>query len=382
MNINTRANSFGLQDGQHHERMTAEDVLPTEGQRARRNDNADRPYFAYAENNPLNMMDPTGLSAVSTNNIGTPGANKAPPFVTTLENSVPELLVDSGPPVAPISDSVRATLKHQYHELIRKPLYERVFDNLDVDGNGFLWDGEEIELHPDGLLRDVRTYFSWNRSTDPKRAILPVGLHGPMRVYDGKLFAEAMIGRAPEDRHPVAFRLFTEQAAFAAVPLSVEMPHAAQGNLLDDLVAPAVSSVSRANSSRLQLLQQGAQRNTVLLDENLVYMKPYLEKHGYTVLNVATGTKDPQIVRSLEHTGVVLVTRNYDDFKGVSGVIRASDRQGNLKEEVRLVMNSLEVARINPEVWVRMKQIPASGLNTGHKIVPEQTNVPSIKRDK
>jgi hypothetical protein len=73
---------------------------------------------------------------------------------------------------------------------------------------------------------------------------------------------------------------------------------------------------------------------------------------------------DAEIASMVEEQGALLVTRNYKDFKQLSGVIRVSGKT-ELFEQVRVTLNSLEAARLNPGIWERMKHIPASGLNTG-----------------
>ena len=115
--------------------------------------------------------------------------------------------------------------------------------------------------------------------------------------------------------------------------------------------------------TRAQRVLDPANRNKVVLDENVFFMEDELRRAGFDVEKVVAGTKDPVIRKQLEDSGARFVTQNYKDFKGLDGVIRVSGSPRPIEEQLRMTMNSLEIARVNPEVFARMKQIPASGIN-------------------
>lgn len=64
------------------------------------------------------------------------------------------------------------------------------------------------------------------------------------------------------------------------------------------------------------------------------------------------------------------MTQNYSDFRGLKGVVRVSGKT-LIQDQLITTINSLEAARINPEIFARMNQIPASGLNLGLVKVPQ-----------
>ncbi|QDU95670.1 polymorphic toxin-type HINT domain-containing protein [Lignipirellula cremea] len=128
---------------------------------------------------------------------------------------------------------------------------------------------------------------------------------------------------------------------------------------IDGLVDETASQLSRS-----QRLAQQFNRKLVVLDENVYFMKRELVRQGYQVLKVTPGTSDSAIRTALERSGARFITQNYKDFKGLEGVIRVSGKS-RLSDQLTTTMNSLEIARHNPEVFLRMRQIPASGVNLG-----------------
>jgi hypothetical protein len=127
-------------------------------------------------------------------------------------------------------------------------------------------------------------------------------------------------------------------------------------------VGPGSSTVTAL--SRQDMLLQGIGRNTVVLDENVFFMEQELARQGYTVVKVPVGATDAAIQRGLASTGARFVTRNYGHFRGLEGVIRVSGKTP-IENQLITTVNSLEISRVNPEVFLRMKQIPASGINKG-----------------
>ncbi|MCX7746261.1 MAG: right-handed parallel beta-helix repeat-containing protein [Clostridia bacterium] len=103
---------------------------------------------------------------------------------------------------------------------------------------------------------------------------------------------------------------------------------------------------------------------TVYVDENISYMASDLEKAGYVVKAPTPGTLDPEVRAMVEADDAILITRNYKDFKGMNKVIRCSDKSG-LESEVNTVLDSLDTVSKNSNIWDKMKQVPASGINKG-----------------
>ena len=133
-------------------------------------------------------------------------------------------------------------------------------------------------------------------------------------------------------------------------------------DLADDVAPNKISAaLSEATPTRLELLTQQSSRNLVLLDENVYFLEKELSLQGFDVLKVPSGTADSAIRGALESSGARFVTRNFTDFKGLEGVVRVSGTN-SLAEQLITTSNSLQIARVNPEVFVNVPQIPASGL--------------------
>jgi hypothetical protein len=128
---------------------------------------------------------------------------------------------------------------------------------------------------------------------------------------------------------------------------------------VDDFVELAIVNLSRQE----RLLQQST-RNSVAPDENVFFLERELTRQGFTVTKVPAGAPDSAIRQALNTTGARFVTKNFKDFKGLEGVIRVSDKVP-LIQQLNTTLNSLEAARINPELFLRMRQVPASGINLG-----------------
>lgn len=140
---------------------------------------------------------------------------------------------------------------------------------------------------------------------------------------------------------------------------------AVQKGAMRSLSSNLARSAARAGSGQVDDLAK------IFVDENSFWMTPHLERMGVSVTQVTSGMKDDAIREMVENANGMLITNNYKDFKGMSGVIRASQptKGGMLNSQNRQIFyntyNSVQAARANPEIWMRMKQIPASGLNTG-----------------
>jgi RHS repeat-associated protein len=122
-----------------------------------------------------------------------------------------------------------------------------------------------------------------------------------------------------------------------------------------------IGSMSAAGSGAAPLTTSS--QTLVVVDENVSFMARPLSEQGFNVVQPIPGTPDAALRSLVEETDGILITRNYKDFKGLNGVIRVGGQ--SLSEQFRLTLNSLNAAEINPEIWTRMNQIPASGLNKG-----------------
>ena len=99
-------------------------------------------------------------------------------------------------------------------------------------------------------------------------------------------------------------------------------------------------------------------------------MESALKDQGYNIKKVVSGMKDDAIRPIIESENAIFITQNYKDFKGLSRVIRVG-KNVTIDKQTITTLNSLEAATINPEIWLRMKQIPASGLNLGLLNIPK-----------
>ena len=106
------------------------------------------------------------------------------------------------------------------------------------------------------------------------------------------------------------------------------------------------------------------------MDHDTLFGARELSRQGYDVVKISGDMADDAIRVMVEAEKGILVTRNYKDYKGMSQVVRVSGST-RLTEQLRVTINSLEAAKVNPEVWLRMeqligsRQIPASGINLG-----------------
>ena len=145
-----------------------------------------------------------------------------------------------------------------------------------------------------------------------------------------------------------------------------ELPPSMQKNTIAQSQNSVIGFVDNTPDSptRLQRLSQEANKNLVVLDENVYHMERILTEQGYKVFKVKAGTPDTLIIKALESTGARFVTQNYSDFRRIPGVIRVSG-SGSIVQHQITTLNSLEASRVNPEVFSRMNHIPASGMNLG-----------------
>ena len=109
----------------------------------------------------------------------------------------------------------------------------------------------------------------------------------------------------------------------------------------------------------------------VFLDENLFFMEKALKEGGHNIQKVPRSISDIAIRKTVEQAGGILVTRNYKHFKQMRGVVRVGDKDVSLLQQIITTRNSLEAARLNPEIFLRMNHIPASGLNIGLLKAPQ-----------
>ena len=109
----------------------------------------------------------------------------------------------------------------------------------------------------------------------------------------------------------------------------------------------------------------------IYLDENVYFMAAALRRMGFEVIEIIPGTKDPAIIEMIKAKPGILVTRNFRDFKSIDMVVRTSEGVDKARQQI-LVINALNAIKINPEIWIRMRHVPASGLNSGSIRPPQQ----------